>query len=87
MSKRRPLWRPQPGGITVGTQIRFRPDRSGEGVVLVKSVCRGRSRRMGRRGEGLPSARPCSGCHLCRISPYNNHIKYIQLLSAFCTGN
>lgn len=46
MSKRCPLWSPQPGGITVGTQIRFRPDRPGEGVVLVKSVCRGGSRRM-----------------------------------------
>lgn len=30
-----------PGGTTVGTQVRFRPDCGREGVVLVKSVSRG----------------------------------------------
>lgn len=60
MNQRHPIWSHQPGRTTVETQVRFIPDRAGEGVVLVKSVSRVGPGRMGGRGEGLLCARPCS---------------------------
>lgn len=73
----------------MGTQVRFRPDCGWEGAVLGKSVSRAGPRRIEGRGEGCPYARPSSERHLCVgiFCPYNNHVKYIQLLPAFFIGN